>query len=222
MYKNLYDSFARWFNGGQVYFISDPHFGDEEMRNIRDNHPTDDEIVKKINSKIGKNDTLVILGDIGDVNFVKKLRGYKVLVMGNHDLGISNYLKVEKIIPVKDATEEDKKYIESKDCKKRNVLRNIEAYCYDNKLFDEVYEGPLFISSKILLSHEPLLFPNALNIHGHDHSNRLYRDEFHINVCSEIINYTPLCLKEIIDMGIIGKIKDIHRDTIDKRTKNNW
>ena len=37
-------------------------------------------------------------------------------------------------------------------------------------IFDEIYDGPLFIAEKILLSHEPVYGLSwCLNIHGHDH-----------------------------------------------------
>ena len=92
MIKGLYNSFAeRWYRGGSVWFYSDPHFGDEEMKYLRKNYISDDEQVKRINSKLGKNDTIIFLGDIGDTSFIKKIKGYKVLVMGNHDAGRSNY-----------------------------------------------------------------------------------------------------------------------------------
>lgn len=32
MYKHLYDSFSHWYNKGSVYFYSDPHFNDDEMK----------------------------------------------------------------------------------------------------------------------------------------------------------------------------------------------
>ena len=191
MYKHLYDKFQNWFqeNRGQVWFYSDPHFGDDEMKYIRYNYISDEEQVKRINSKIGKYDTLVILGDIGDVEWVKKLRGYKVLIMGNHDSGASNYKHQNKF----------------------------EAF--DNHLFDEVYEGPIFISDRILLSHEPIDFPFALNIHGHDHSGKLFKDNNHINVCAECIDYTPINLKYIIGKGILKNIDNIHRITINIATE---
>ena len=181
MYKGLYDQFAHWFHEGkgQVYFYSDPHFADEEMKYIRKNYIGDEEQIKRINSKIGKYDTLVILGDVGDVEWVKKLRGYKVLIMGNHDAGASNY----------------KPY------------------------FDEVYEGALIVSEKLILSHEPIDFPYALNIHGHDHSNWSKTDNMHWNMCAEHINYTPICLKQIIESGKLKNISTIHRETIDEATR---
>lgn len=211
MYKGLYDQFKHWFhnNKGQVYFYSDPHFADEEMKQLRANYIGDEEQIKRINSKIGKYDTLVILGDVGDVEWVKKLRGYKVLVMGNHDAGASNYeriVKEEEINMGNGIT----------------AIRSIE----DNHLFDEVYEGALIVSEKIILSHEPIDFPYALNIHGHDHSKWSKSDAMHWNMCAEHINYTPVSLKQIIESGRLKNIATIHRETIDaatarKHRKNN-
>ena len=86
---------------------------------------------------------------------------------------------------------------------------------YDNKLFDEVYEGPLFISDRILLSHEPIEYPFALNIHGHDHSNRELTTSPHLNVCAEHIGYTPVCLSTLIKNGALKDISNIHRNCIE-------
>ena len=74
----------RWCNQ-TVWIISDPHFGDEDLRAGMPNRPSDEELVRRINAKVGRKDTLIILGDVGDIEFVKKLRGYKVLICGNHD-----------------------------------------------------------------------------------------------------------------------------------------
>jgi len=89
----MYDCFAHWFHEGRgtVYFYSDPHFSDPEMVHLRKDYIGDEEQVKRINSKIGKYDTLVILGDVGDPTWIKKIRGYKVLIMGNHDVGATKY-----------------------------------------------------------------------------------------------------------------------------------
>ena len=130
---------------------------------------------------------MIILGDIGDISFVKKLKGYKVLVMGNHDSGASNY-------------------------KKQIIFENNKEI--SNKLFDEVYEGPVIISEKIIISHEPIDLPYMLNIHGHDHNN-LFKSKKAINVCAEHINYLPICFKSIVNSGILKNIKTIHRLTID-------
>ena len=178
MYKGLYDCFKHWFHGGQVYFYSDPHFSDAEMQYLRKNYIGDDEQIKRINAKIGKKDTLVILGDIGDREWLKKIRGYKVLVLGNHDSGATTYA----------------------------------GYA------DEIYEGALIISEKLILSHEPLSFSYALNIHGHDHSNWAKDSEFqHVNVCSNIIGYTPITLDSIVKSGKVKMVESIHRLAIEKQ-----
>lgn len=83
----------RWCNQ-TVWIISDTHFGDEDLRAGKPNRPSDEELVRMINSKVGRKDTLICLGDVGDVEFAKQLRGYKVLICGNHDAGKTNYEEV--------------------------------------------------------------------------------------------------------------------------------
>ena len=51
-----------------------------------------DEQVDRINKLAHKNDTLIILGDVGEIKNISRLKaGYKVLIMGNHDTGRSNF-----------------------------------------------------------------------------------------------------------------------------------
>ena len=219
MFKNLYDNFAHWFHDGRgtVYFYSDPHFNDPEMVQLRKNYIGDEEQIKRINSKIGKYDTLVVLGDVGDIEWVRKIRGYKVLVMGNHDAGATNY-KRKKLWQLVSNNEYTKQEIIEK-FKSPGVTVNVTdtgiiGYYKvetDNHLFDEVYEGALMIAPNIILSHEPVEFPYAKNIHGHDHSN------WHkggINVCAEHTDYAPVPLKWLVEQGML-KAPDIHRETID-------
>ena len=134
--KHLYPCFQHW--PGTVWFYSDPHFGDAQLKQYRKGI-TDEEQVKRINSKVGKNGTIVFLGDIGDLEFVRKIKGYKVLIMGNHEKGATNYQRKVEIL--------EQEYF--------NPYCSIIKKQNDNKLFDEVYEGTLQISPKIILSHEP-------------------------------------------------------------------
>jgi calcineurin-like phosphoesterase family protein len=147
------------------------------MVEYRENYIGDEEQIARINSKVGKNDTIIFLGDIGSEKMIRKIRGYKVLIMGNHDKGATKYADI----------------------------------------FNEVYEGPLFIAEKLILSHEPVEFPYAFNIHGHDHSNYWY-DELSLNVCAEHIDYYPVNLTRYIKKGLLSKVESIHRRTIDKAT----
>jgi calcineurin-like phosphoesterase family protein len=89
----------------------------------------------------------------------------------------------------------------------------------DNMLFDEVYEGPLMIGEKLILSHEPLDYSWAFNIHGHDHSGHRVPTKTHLNVCSDVIKYTPLNLNSLLKAGLTSYITSIHRSTIDTATK---
>lgn len=225
MYKGLYDIFSHWFHEGkgQVWFYSDPHFGDDEMKYIRKNYIGDEEQIKRINSKLGKWDTLVILGDIGDINLVSKLKGYKVLIQGNHDTGANNYRKQRLLVKGNPnrCPKCNKSVVYMQDerdtawCSSCGWVSPREDRYMDTGLFDEVYEGTLLISPKVLLSHEPVDYPYAYNIHGHDHSG-WYSGSNHLNVCAEWINYTPICWKQIQKSGVLKSIPDIHRLTIDK------
>ena len=179
MIQGLYDIFAHWHAQGTVWLYADPHFGDKELAAGVVNRPSDEEQVKMINSKVGKKDTLIILGDVGDIEFAKKLKGYKILIMGNHDAGKTNYTDV----------------------------------------FDEVYEGALFIGEKIVLSHEPIDIPFVLCVHGHVHDKRAKSDKKHINVCSDVIGYTPINFNQLMKSGPTSKIETVHRTTINKATK---
>ena len=224
MYKNLYDNFAHWFHDGRgtVYFYSDPHFNDPEMVHLRKNYIGDEEQIKRINSKIGKYDTLVVLGDVGDIEWVRKIRGYKVLVMGNHDVGSTKYKrkKVSFTYRKEEYTKDELFDAVRKSFPHYNISIKLEKYDFtggnefwrvecDNGLFDEVYEGALMIAPNIILSHEPVEFPFARNIHGHTHGKW---DAF--NMCAEFIDYTPVPLSYFVKWGF-KDIPDIHRETID-------
>ena len=77
----LYKIFDHWHATGTVWLYSDPHFGDEELAAGTPGRPTDEEQIKMINAKVGRKDTLIILGDVGDVECARQLRGRKILIM---------------------------------------------------------------------------------------------------------------------------------------------
>lgn len=97
--------------------------------------------------------------------------------------------------------------------------------------FDEIYEGPLFINDKILLSHEPIFNDCWLNIHGHIH-NQFELDKFKeegrhfICVSANLHNYMPINLgdlfkhqREFKDFMSFSEIESIHRKTINRATE---
>lgn len=218
MDRHLYDIFAeKWQSDNrQVFFYSDPHFGDLEcytkrgqlalnllehgntaliiseiaelFQAYRDGVISADDYVKafdelqikSINRRCGKASTFVCLGDVGDLECVKKLRPrYKVLILGNHDAGATYY----------------------------------------KQAFNEVYDGELLISSKLLLSHVSVFSTNKINLHGHDHCSV---DQF--NMAAESICYVPKSLNEIVATGKLKTVRSSNRKAIDRaiaRKKNN-
>ena len=70
----LYPCFNKWLEFNNIWLLSDPHFNDPEMVHLRKNYISDDEQVKRINSKVGKKDLLICLGDCGDLSFVSQLK----------------------------------------------------------------------------------------------------------------------------------------------------
>lgn len=182
----------------------------------------DEAQLKSINKNAHKNDTLILLGDVGDVECVKKLKaGYKVLVMGNHDKGATNYKKayIEELqCPICGGKSFAQDFVDAREhcctcggCGYRVADSYIKRIKTSNRLFDEVYEGNLFISDKILLSHAPVPGTGYINLHGHDHA---HNDGYCF--AAEHINYTPVRLKTIVESGLLGKTTSFRRSTVDR------
>ncbi len=75
----------------------------------------------------------------------------------------------------------------------------------------------MFISEKILLSHEPVYGLSwCLNIHGHDHNGiEPYAEGCkHLNLAANICGYTQVSLGQLIKEGILSDISSIHRQTM--------
>lgn len=208
----LYEPYRHWAEKGTIWLFSDPHFEDADCALMDPNWITPEEQVKLINSCVGKTDTLIILGDIGKTKYIPQLKGYKVLIAGNHDAGLSNYKRRIWTEPFTLDCRLRKHYLFKTEF---HSFRDEVLAHFDNKMFDEVYGGPVFIAEKILLSHEPIDYPYALNIHGHDHANWCNLAH-HYNVCANVIDYKPVRLTQLIDAGLLSDIDSIHRATIDK------
>ena len=234
MIPGIYDCFKHWHEKGTVWIISDPHFADSDTKHLEPNRPSDEELVKRINAKVGRADTLIILGDCGDPAYIQQLRGYKVLIAGNHDQGLTNYQKsTVQILYDRDKYTKAEALAEAKkthpNCK--YTITEIFTYekpnyfwCVDccNNLFDEVYSGPLFIGERLLLSHEPISLPWALNLHGHSHTKLSKQENINcINCCANQINYNPINFNQFMKQGPLSKIESIHRITINQAIKKS-
>lgn len=226
MVIGLYDIFnARW--GGQtIWLYSDPHFGETEEESGLTHKLADAEQVRRINSKVGRKDTIIFLGDIGESSWLKDIRGYKVLITGNHDAGVSNYQRY-KFQRSFDAAkwQKDEVYMEMKQNYPDYRIIVEEVYDFhapftrwvatmDNQLCDEVYTGPLIIGPKLIFSHEPIEIDGMFNVHGHIHNLTAPTDR-DLNVCSMNVNYTPVNLNQLMKHGLTSKVDSVHRITID-------
>ena len=228
MIKTLYPIFQKWSEKGSIFLMSDPHFDDADRKHMGYDF-TEQEQIQELKKYCHKNDTLICLGDVGNPEYIKQLKCYKVLIMGNHDQSAEKFKKSADVIDLDNFSEE-----EIKDLQRKGKLDYITYEFHrpfvrgykSNNLFDEVYSGPLWVSEKLVLSHEPLCLesgvyrePIAFNIHGHDHSGEYYNDDYHLNVATNVWGLTPLNLKEFINDGILKRIKSVHRVTIDKATE---
>lgn len=234
MIEGLYEPFQHWGASGTTWILSDTHFNDPDLIHAYTDRPSAEEQVKRINAKCGRADTLIILGDVGDISYVRQLRAkYKILVMGNHDSGASNYKRQifrerfnKGLFQKHEALDEMKRLYP--DCS----YTIIDSYDYldnfpcwevraDNRLFDQVYTGVLVIGEKLMLSHEPIKGCDwCMNIHGHDHSRSHKNDIYHFNVCADVIGYEPINFNKWMKEGHLAPIVSIHRDTIDRATSN--
>ena len=90
MISTLYDNFQYWSIDGSVYIISDTHFDDLD-RPYMGYEISEDEQVAYLKKRCHKNDTLIHLGDVGNPEYLKSIKAYKVLIMGNHDEAASRF-----------------------------------------------------------------------------------------------------------------------------------
>lgn len=89
----------------QTFFIGDTHFGHKNIIKFENPHRPfltieehDEELVKRWNSVVGKNDIVWVVGDFcfgkEKLAIADRLNGSKRLVMGNHDMYLTaDYLK---------------------------------------------------------------------------------------------------------------------------------
>ena len=177
-----------------IYFISDFHFGHNNILKFERTQFTnikqhDEYIIQEYNKVVKNNDTCYILGDIGAAGFGVSKEYLK---------DIFKRLNGRKIL-----------VLGNHDSYSIDYYKNLEGVI-------EVYNYPVFIAKRIVLSHEPIKIDDEiLNIHGHLHGAVLNLPN-HYNVSAHVINYRPVSLKTM-QGGILSKIpKD------DKRFLYEW
>lgn len=220
-----------WEDCQNVYIISDLHFSDKDMSDFF-NHPSAEEKVKMINSTVSRQDCLICLGDLGDYHWIKDIRAKtKICILGNHDTGAKKYKRnfYRKVYDADlyslDGAQEDFKKIYLSKYWNISYYEGWDAchapfhyyiFTADNKMFDYVFQGPLIIGEKVILSHEHIIVPGMYNLHGHHHSPDWQDTSERMCLCMEKINFTPLNLKKLLTDGRLKNIKTIHELTIEK------
>ena len=185
-YKLCPDTYSK------VWVTSDNHFGHANIMLYEDRiarlrttslEQHDNELIKRWNSKVGKNDLVLILGDFsfrdakGTMELLNQLNGDKVLIRGNHDI----YLN-------------DKRF-------NKSLFKAI----YDYK--EIKYKG-----QEIVLMHYPILdFKHqsrvnnpAVLLFGHIHSNKMMMPKHSFNVGVDVNNYYPVDLEIAIKRALVN------------------
>ena len=111
----------------------------------------------------------------------------------------------------------DATYLDRLRCHKVLITGNHDVLSKVGGHFDEVFTGPLFIADRILLSHEPIFGMEefCVNIHGHVHGEKGIERKGHINLASDVCGYSVFNLGVEINRGLISKVENYHRLTID-------
>lgn len=203
--KFLYPCFNKW--RGSIWFIADTHFDDVKIEKLRG--ISAETLVKNINKKVTKHDTLVILGDVGNIEYVKQLKaGYKVLILGNHDNGASNYQKNinNKLF--------DEVYEGQLTIRKNIILSHEPAdFPFALNIHGHDHNGTDF-KNYVLINYDADMDSQDMTKNYLEviKANKLTK----FNVCAEWIGSMPVSLKTILQSGILKNIDDIHRLAIDK------
>lgn len=211
MIDSLYYPFKKWSENAAVWLYSDPHFGDFESYTFRGliTAKTKEELdkfqVDRINNFVNKNDTIIFLGDIGDPTPLKKIKGHKVLITGNHDRGAAYYKEYFDEIYTGCLTISDRIILSHEPIEGcPPFLFNVHGHDHNGTDFKEyIFRDCAAVSSEKM----------AINALAAAKQYKLNR----FNVCAEWINYQPVALKDIINSGVLSNIPTIHRDYLNKK-----
>lgn len=166
----------------KVLFTSDTHFGQirtleyskPPFKNIEEMNQT---IIRNWNKIVNKNDLVYHLGDFGDLNYIEKLNGNIILILGNYEI---KYMKEN----FNNNFNEFKKYLISLGFK--DVIKKGKIIKLPNS------------KEKIYLTHKPTDCKETLfNLFGHIH-NLCKVKKFGLNVGTDCFNYTPSTIEEVL------------------------
>lgn len=128
-------------NNKNVFFYADPHFGHKNVirychRPFTSVSEMNTQLIKNFNNVVTNDDVVYILGDISFLNttstteIVKSLKGYKILVKGNHDNKSNTAYRKMGFMEVYD----------------RPVIFNTQYILSHEPIIDELYKDSGFIN----------------------------------------------------------------------------
>jgi calcineurin-like phosphoesterase family protein len=208
---------------GRIFFTSDTHFSHKNSlrycgRPFLTTKAMDEAMINAWNSLITDNDTVYHLGDVSMhtspiKRILPRLKGKKILIVGNHDLIFPYYEKrrgkkfVEKMF---------KEYLEAGFSE---IIQGPREYTfYVNPTQPGGYKG--FIKAKlnhfptketIDPKYEKIIFnrysdDGTLNICGHVHEAWLKYGS-NVNVGVDVWEFSPVDLEDVVNLYLNGKYK---------------
>lgn len=162
-----------------IFFTADLHILHPKIVSICDRPITveehDDWLIERINSKVEKKDTLYILGDVSMADKIKteklldRIKGNKILIVGNHDGNISTSTRFGEIKLIKD-------------------------FNFNSPSFPNIH---IVLCHYPMLSWNRKV-QGAMHLFGHVHG-RLEGVGLSFDVGVDANNYYPLSLEEVLD-----------------------
>lgn len=198
-----------------TFVISDHHFG---HKNINKFEPirlkraeelgyidTEKMMIDRWNSVVGKNDTVLYLGDFafsGVEKHLSKLNGNIIFIYGNHDKGnLSTEFIGVKGLHIQ--FNEDELVHSMDDKLYSGIIKEIDGkmvmFCHYPLEYNDSYDmmKEKIVNRIVKFSEYYDNFGCDLLIHGHVHSNSKEIDN-HINVSCEELDFIPKRIKDLI------------------------
>ena len=190
-----------------IHIWSDQHFGHKNIleysnRPFSSLQEMEDELIKRHNALVSTHDKVIYVGDVFFCDqmeasrILKRLNGYKILVLGNHDMKVNAMYKIGFDFVVQNM--------------QIRVGKNIVNVCH------YPYRWPWYKRWFRMLTNKKSWrkrhFKNIKDdgnwlIHGHTHSRDRVNGK-QINVCVEAWDYQPVSItkiSELIDRSNQGK-----------------
>jgi len=205
-------------NNPKVWFTSDPHYGHSNVlgfckRPFKDIDEMNEELIRRYNSKVGKNDIVYWLGDCFFCNapvakdIMSRLNGVKICILGNHDRGTVGMIGLGFTAVLRSAKIE----IGGKVCL-------LSHYPWEPSFIHTIR----LMIKKIKIRYvdrapQKAVLDRLWCLHGHTHSKKkMDRERKLIHVGVDAHNFYPVSMSEIESMM---KRKEIHDKKHEGATK---